>query len=134
MRAKYLTLPLILAVVLTFNAGCAKNSTGNPVPTPSTLEQRARDGVAAATGFIGKAQEQYKDQCVAAPTGKPCVIIHKAVASQNVAIDALRAYCGFGPVDGLDATCKPVASAADALTAALNNLSGIVNDVKGVIK
>jgi hypothetical protein len=133
MKRKRIALPLIMAGVLI--AGCAKNNTaGNPVPTPSTLDQRARDGIATATGFIGKAQEQYLDQCKAAPMGGVCVTIHKAVASQNVAIDALRTYCGFGPVDGLDTPCKPVANAADALTAALGNLSNIVTDVKGVIK
>jgi len=127
-------LPLIV-LLLALTAGCQHQPpSGAPAPTPVTLEQRARDGIAAATGFLSSAQTQYHDQCVAAPTGAACVTIHKGVAAQNVAIDALKTYCAFGKSDPLDSTCKPVANAADALKSALSNLSSIITDVKGLVK
>jgi len=126
---------LTTVLLLAFTAGCQHQPpSGTPAPTPTTLEQRARDGIAAATGFLSSAQTQYHDQCVAAPTGAACVTIHKGVAAQNVAIDALETYCGFSKSDPLDSPCKPVANSADALKSALSNLSGIISDVKGLVK
>lgn len=129
-------LAIITALILApLFAGC-KHAAQSGVPTtpPVTLEQRARDGIAAATGFLSSAQTQYHDQCAAAPTGAACVTIHKGVAAQNIAIDALKTYCAFGNGDSLDSICKPVANSADALKSALSNLSGIITDVKGLVK
>lgn len=124
-----------LLATFAWMAGCAKNTgTTLPAPTPATLEQRARDGIAAATGFLSNAQSQYHDQCVAALDGTVCQTINKGIAAQNITIDALRTYCAFAKGDPLDNPCKPVATAADALKSALSNLTGIVNDVKGLVK
>ncbi len=111
-------LALLLLLIL---AGCSQ-----------PIEKTARDGIATATGAISNYQAKYHDQCVATPTGTPCVVINKAIAGQNTAITALEAYCGFKPGDDLASTCKPVATAKDGLEAALNNLSQLVTDLKGL--
>jgi hypothetical protein len=114
--------------------GCKKSTGPTPTGTPTTLEQRARDGIAGATGFISKAQSQYQTECSANPTMTTCVTINKSIDAQNLTITALKTYCGFKPTDPIETVCAPVASKADALNSALANLNQLINDVKGLVK
>lgn len=99
------------------------------------IQNTARDGIAAAKGVLQTAQTKYMAQCTANPQDAPCVIIHKGVAAQNVAIDALEAYCegGATPAFKDGGPCVANKAVEPKLRASLDNLNQIIPDVKGLL-
>lgn len=94
-----------------------------------------RDTLATSYGFIIIAQQQNLASCQAAPTQAKCVAINKAIAVQNLAIDALNAYCSGTPPAGAVAwtaggPCDPVNTLQSALTTAIANLNVLIPDIK----
>ena len=91
------------------------------------LENTARDVIAGAQGFIQQAQVNHLAECQANPTKDfPCQTINRAVAAQNLAIDALNVYCGFGKDTPAHTPCAANKSGAASLNAALDNLNRII--------
>lgn len=101
---------------------------------PKSPEGVARDSIAAARGIITTAQSQYKAACIADPQYSHCVTINKLVAGQNLAIDALEAYCAGPDWGTVGAVCSPHAELEPKLREALKNLEQEKTDVKGLIK
>jgi hypothetical protein len=121
---KLFLMSLLCAVaIMAVMAGCSQ-----------PLEQTARDLLAANKGALTAAQDQYRASCTTAPTGTPCAIINKDIAAQNVAVDALEAYCGSAAFNTSGAPCQPNAALKDKLTAALSTLNQDFTDVKGIVK
>lgn len=98
-----------------------------------SLEMTARDAIAANKGLITQAQMEYAS-CKTDATPSACGIINKDVSAQNVAIDALEAYCGSAAFSLGTAPCQPHAQLQDKLVAALTDLQRTTNDVKQVVK
>ncbi len=98
------------------------------------IEVTARNSIATASGFIAQAQADHKASCVPNPSQPVCIAINKAVSANNTAIDALEAYCGSAAFNAGTVACEPHAALADKLTAALQNLSTAITDVKGLAK
>jgi hypothetical protein len=99
------------------------------------IEQTARDVIAGAQGFIEQAQKNHLVECRADPTKEfPCRMINRAVAAQNLAVDALAVYCGFAKDTPPNIPCRADKSAAATLKAALDNLNRIISDYKEASK
>jgi len=99
------------------------------------FEETARDVIAGAQGFIQQAQKNHLEECRANPTKDfPCGTINRAVAAQNLAVDALAVYCGFGHDMSPNTSCRVNKSAAAALKASLDNLNRIISDYKEASK
>lgn len=118
---KFILLPLVLLL------GC------------SGAEKNARDAIAASKGAIETAQNKYMETCKADATQQPCVIVNKAVAAQNTAINALELYCsGTAPTGGQDfqhgGVCHADKSLQPKLDAAVADLNQIIASVKGIIQ
>lgn len=109
----------LVVAVLMFLAGC------------QPLENTARDVIAGSQGFIQKAQENHRSECQAAPAKDfPCQIINRAVAAQNLAVDALAIYCGFARDTPPNTPCQANKSAAAILKSALDGLQKTIQDYK----
>ena len=97
------------------------------------LENSARDAIAVSQGFIQQAQINHHVQCVANPTlAFPCGVINQAVGAQNALIDATETYCSWPsrPTTPSTLPCAHNKSALPILTAALQNLSSLLPDLK----
>jgi hypothetical protein len=113
----------ILIMVVAFFTACS---------TP--VEVVARDGIAAAKGYIESEQAKHHDECtsdpVAAPKMHTCVVINQAVAAQNLAIDALETYCASADFTDNKGPCKPDKSLEPKLRSAMENLQNILQQVQ----
>jgi len=103
----------------------------------SPIEVTARDGIAAAKGFLDS-QAALHNECNADPTAQVCALINKGNAAKHVAIDALEQYCtgpafdaGTGPCQvPTDKTRKDTLQSQ--LSGALNNLNQTISDIKAL--
>lgn len=120
MLRKYILAVLLAAMAFSFY-GCQKP------------EQTARDAIAAAKGVVETAQIKYLDACQADPDLGPCVTVNKAVAAQNLAIDALNQYCS-GPGYLTGGVCNPQPDLQSHLEAALASLDQTIKDVEALIQ
>ena len=126
MRSRMLKVGLLLPILLLLGA-C------------DPLEKNARDSIAAAKGFIEKAQEHHASECIAMPSKPLCAAITKAVAAQNVAVDALHLYCSGAPSAGNAAydaggPCAPSKGVEPRLRIAIRDLDRIIAEAKGVVQ
>lgn len=121
MKVRQVTLLVICSVLLMGLKACPPK------------HETARDAIAAAKGFIEKAQQNHLAECTAQPEKSLCVAINKAVDAQNLAIDALDAYCA-GPFWLQGAACDPQALLADRLQQAVRNLNDTVKSLKELVR
>lgn len=116
-------LTLFILLLVPFFKGCPK------------ADESARDGIAAATGVIQAAQNEYKAQCTALPSAPTCMLINEAVRAQNLSITALEVYCGFTVNVSLPtATCTPVKTAQAALTSTISNLGQLTGEITALLQ
>jgi len=99
----------------------------------SSKQDVARDAIAGAKGFIEAQQEVHLASCQADPAQSKCVAINKAVAAQNLAIDALQLYCGSKEFLEQGAACTPNKEFEPKLQEALRDLDTIVAQVKALL-
>ena len=105
-------------------------------PKNQPLEMTARDGIAAAKGYLDSARAKHPE-CVmvgshAVPTETKCALIFRGVAAKDLAIDALDAYCSSEAYQHQGGKCEPHADARPKLEAALANMDDVVKQVKAV--
>lgn len=119
----------MIAVLVVSLSGCPM--------TP--VESKAKDAAAFSQGVIEQEQNQRGDSCRADKTQKACVLINKAVDSQNILIDAAESYCAWPTrpsaqelATALNLPCKRVANFKDGLIVATRNLNDILADLKGL--
>lgn len=105
------------------------------------LEMTARDGIAAAKGFLIDANDRHpecgalvlgtKHTTPASLVGDACTFIQNAVTVKDLAIDALTVYCG-GPSFNSGGPCQASTdnTVEDKLKAALQHMETIIEDVK----
>ncbi|HWR36384.1 MAG TPA: hypothetical protein VN622_10995 [Clostridia bacterium] len=117
----------VLAVLTILLVACA--FTGCPDQT-KPIEVIARDGVAAAKGFIESEQKQHLEECQAAPTKPVCIAINKAIASQNLVIDAIEVYCASPEFATGTKPCVPHPNAETQLRESLQLLNDVVKQIK----
>lgn len=128
MRIRFVAICAVLGVLFTLG-GCA------------SIEKQARDGIAAANGYITSARAQHPEcDPRAHPENQPqtsCQVIRRTTEANNVAIDALETYCGGPAFDAGTGPCTPPAkntsaynSALNKLQSALNNLNQTASDIK----
>jgi hypothetical protein len=119
---------LVMAVAVALCATLAIDGCSQPI------EMTARDVIAANHGVLTAAQAQHRAECTANHSLAACQIIAKDISAQNLAIDALEAYCGSVAFNLGNAPCEPHAPLRDKLAAALLDLNQDMNDVKSTIK
>jgi hypothetical protein len=110
---------LALLPVLIILVGCSE-------PTINA----GRDVAAAAQGAIVAAQTQ----CKANPATKACSVLPQAISAQNLLVTSLETACGWNPSAppaDPSAKCVVVKGALPALTAATQNVSQILIELKG---
>ena len=117
------------------------------------IEKTARDAIVGAEAFLNQAKVNHPECNPALPPDHPlivefgpqadnniCQAIYKAIAAQNVAVEALSFYCSGSPQAGElsfndGGECIPVRSPdlrkqlQSRLKAALFDLDGIISDL-----
>lgn len=124
MKKRALTIGFLVCMIL---ITCA--FTACPTGPPELL---ARDGIAAAKGFIETQQQLHLAECQAAPTESICVGINKAVAAQNLAIDALAIYCASPDFSQNKGPCVPNKSAEPKLREATDQLNDVLKQLEAM--
>jgi hypothetical protein len=100
-------------------------------PPSQPLERTARDGVAAAKGYLDSAKSQHPECGGEAPVASTnCQIIYKGVAAKDSVIDALNVYCASPAYSTGGGECVPNKDVQSKLQEALNNLNQTIADVK----
>lgn len=134
---KQLATLLALAALTLIPAGCGKKPIVASTPSNQpALVVNARDTIAAASGFVANAQQQYGAACKADPQAGKCQYINQAIQGINATITAEEAYCGWNAAAAsmqIPPPCQPVASAASGLTVAIGNLNRFVTELKGAL-
>jgi hypothetical protein len=102
-------------------------------PSSQPLEQTARDGVAAAKGYLDSAKRQHPE-CVATPPAQStdCSVISRGVGAKDALIDAINIYCASADYSTGGGACVPNKDMQPKLQEALNNLNLTISDVKKV--
>ncbi len=124
MRRSYLIFTLLLALTAT---GC------------QPLEQTARDGIAAFSGFLVQAQDHHEVECKAAPTKSLCVSINKAGDVLNMARGLSKVYCSGTPKAGdqpflAGGPCAADKSVEPRLRAAMSEMQKLFPVIKDLAK
>ncbi len=124
MRRSYLILTLLLALAAT---GC------------QSLEQTARDGIAAFYGFLVQAQDHHEVECKATPTKTLCVSINKAGDVLNVARGTFKVYCSGTPKPAeqpflAGGPCAADKSVEPRLRAAMSEMQKLLPVIKDLAK
>jgi len=109
-------------------------------PKSQPLEMTARDGIAAAKGYLDSAK-QHHPECApqisagphAASVSTQCDFIVKGIGVKDVAIDALDAYCSNDEFQHHGGSCVPNKDVKSHLEAALTNLDDVMAQVKKIV-
>lgn len=118
----------VKAAALAGLVACALLLTGCP-----PIQQIARDSIAGGKGVIEAAQIEYGPQCTANPMLSDCVLINRAIAGQNLAIDALHIYCASDSYEN-GGPCTPNKEFEPKLRQALESFERIVAEVRQLLK
>lgn len=106
-------------------------------PASQPLEMSARDGIAAAKGYLDSAKSKHPECVEAGPHATPvsaqCTMISKGVAAKDLTIDALDAYCSNDEYQQHGGACAPNKDAKPKLESALSNLDDIMKQVKSIV-
>lgn len=101
------------------------------------IEGTARDGIAAAKGFLD-AQAAQHGECNANPNAQICQLVTKGNNVKHVVIDALEQFCSGPAFEDGSGPCQPPTDKTrkdvleSQLKSALNNLKKTISDIKAL--
>lgn len=138
MKKRWLALDILLFAILLSGFRCDQ-----------PLHEKADLLISTWSGAVKEAQANHRLECTATPQcstpnvvdkdkcAKLCSAINAAGNSLNVLITATDTYCSGPPKEGQKGwkdggPCSPVASARDALQAAMGNFQQAISDVKAL--
>lgn len=102
-------------------------------PPQQPLEQTARDGVAAAKGYLDSAKGKHPECVGTSPASSTnCSVINRGVGAKDAVIDALNIYCASADYSNNGGPCVPNKDAQPKLKEALSNLNQTMSDVKKI--
>lgn len=117
---------LLVAPILVAIAGCSQ-----------PVESIARDGIAAASGFLNNQNSIHTDECKKDAMQPTCQQLSRASHALNLTITALEVYCAGPAFDAGTGPCQPPAANQAALeqklVAALSNLNVEITETKKVL-
>jgi hypothetical protein len=104
-------------------------------PKPEVL---ARDGIAAAHGYVVYGQTEWLLECKGNPLQSKCVLINRLIVAEHITADALAIYCSGTPLNGIapyaqGGPCEPVKTAMPALQASLVNIQDLVTQIRAFL-